>query len=158
MAFYEENSSWLDSPEDAYNVLYGRYDVKKSQKHKCDICGKKCKNVEGVAAHKAAKHRLECGEKPKYKKFEKAENIAEMEGVKSQIESFSEVVVRSAYHWTVKFKDGFCVELHPSVLGFYDNLNMLYFKDSSAVVSALKNVSTKDRDHEECDFDVIDSD
>lgn len=49
-AFYEENSSWLDSPEDAYEALYGN-EPSNSSKRKCPLCGKKFGGPNAVRNH-----------------------------------------------------------------------------------------------------------
>lgn len=54
--FYEENSSWLDSVEDAYDVLYGTPKQTTKRKNKCDICGKRLKNARGLQDHIRDKH------------------------------------------------------------------------------------------------------
>jgi hypothetical protein len=52
-AFYEENSEWLDSPEDAYEALYGPTDkpAKRKRKHACDKCGKRFKSASARDHH-----------------------------------------------------------------------------------------------------------
>ena len=52
-AFYEENSGWLDSPEDAYEVLYGKEDrpTKTKRKHACEKCGNRFRSASARDQH-----------------------------------------------------------------------------------------------------------
>ncbi len=66
-AYYKENNSWLDSPEDAYDFLYGSdldFPEKKSDTRKCPLCGRKLKSKAGVIAHlKSGHHKKEKAER-----------------------------------------------------------------------------------------------
>lgn len=57
-AFYEANRSWLESPEDAYDVLYGGRDEPRQNRkpHKCAICGKRFRSEQGAQAHLTSFH------------------------------------------------------------------------------------------------------
>ena len=60
-AYYEENSGWLDSPEDAYEVLYGREDkpTKTKRKYACEKCGKRFKSAAARDHHHRDLHQKE---------------------------------------------------------------------------------------------------
>ena len=55
MAFYQENSSWLDGPEDAYEALYGNDSEKRERnhrkKHACPLCGRRYKTKKSLIQH-----------------------------------------------------------------------------------------------------------
>lgn len=51
IAYYEENSDWLDSPEQAFEVLYGHRNKASCKKHACPRCGRKFKSNRAVDDH-----------------------------------------------------------------------------------------------------------
>jgi len=62
-AYYEENSDWLDSVEDAYDVLYpSRADAPKN-KATCPLCGRGMKSYAALRDHLRNYHRNAKGRK-----------------------------------------------------------------------------------------------
>lgn len=64
-AFYEENSSWLDGPEDAYEALYGNDEPKikkRKLKYSCRSCQKRFKTEQGRNSHERDVHSKALGE------------------------------------------------------------------------------------------------
>ncbi len=59
-AYYEENSDWLDSVEDAYDTLYPRRTQKQTNPKKwkwgCHLCGKKTTREHALRDHLRDKH------------------------------------------------------------------------------------------------------
>lgn len=58
-AFYEENKSWLDSPEDAYECLYGKPKTEKrpsSKSHVCAKCEKRFRKQYSLTQHMRDAH------------------------------------------------------------------------------------------------------
>lgn len=57
-AFYEENRAWLNSPEEAYELLYPHRVSDKSgfQRSRCPLCNKRLTNRRGVEDHLQAVH------------------------------------------------------------------------------------------------------
>lgn len=50
-AFYQENRDWLDSPEEAYEHLYGRSGKQAKRKNRCPICNKRMRSESGILDH-----------------------------------------------------------------------------------------------------------
>lgn len=51
-ALFEECGDWLDSPDDAYAMLYGDPDKPaKKRTHRCPHCGRKLKSQAGRDQH-----------------------------------------------------------------------------------------------------------
>ncbi|WP_170759929.1 hypothetical protein [Ruegeria lacuscaerulensis] len=59
LQFYLDNQSWIDSPEQAYEILYPqrKVDRSKSQKTRCPRCKRRFKSGVGVLQHMRDVHR-----------------------------------------------------------------------------------------------------
>lgn len=58
-AFYQSNRAWLDSVEDAYDVLYGGGGMSNSSKRRCPICGNRSRDAKAVVRHMRLTHKAD---------------------------------------------------------------------------------------------------
>jgi len=54
--FYEDNSAWVDSPEQAYEILYGKADRPAKKKPACGLCGRKFRSKRALTDHMRDRH------------------------------------------------------------------------------------------------------